>query len=476
MSERAKLVFLYIKKFLFNLKTWLILLSIPLVLYLTMPLWKTPLDFFGATSYRVKYDTCCLIVLINIVFMFIFLSLLQKLAQKIKLNEILFLIIFFSLLFLPAMKLNKNTYSDVEKRPLAKFKPLFTKDGKTLKINNNFGKDFENAFNDRFWGRNGLICLYRNTFDFINRNHNSNRVIVDKKNGWFFLKKEVVQTYSTPTNRELSFMKENLNKFDDFCKSNGIKLYFVFTAEKSNIYQEYLPFYNLKNKDTLGRIFDRYLKESNDADFEHIFVEKEFFDFKKTNNQRLFFSTDNHYTNIAGFIVYKTVMNSIKKDFTDIKISDITDFDEYASKKVNWSGNFDEEAFGLGYLNETLYNDEKYLDYHYLYFKPKPDSAIKYLSDNGEFKEIKINNINGKYNVLLLGSSYVEATKLYFANSFKNTIKIRLNNSKEKNFHVSRFEKYIMEKRPDVLVVLISEFELFDYISTMYDDTKELEP
>lgn len=76
---------------------------------------------------------------------------------------------------------------------------------------------------------------------------------------------------------------------------------------------------------------------------------------------------------------------------------------------------------------------------------------------------------------MLLGSSFTEQTKLFFASTFKNTYKIRLNNLYEKNFHVSRFLEHIKNNRPDILIVIISESEIWEYISTMYDDTKELE-
>ena len=474
MNERVKLVLLYIKNFIFSLKTWLIIFSIPISLYFTKFLWKKPLDFFGATIYVVEYKICFLIAIIDIIVMFIVLTLLQKLAKKVNLNKVLFLVIFFSLLCLPAMKINKDPDSFLELRSLAYFQPLYSIENNKFQLNNNFGKDFEKAFNDRFLGRDQLIHLYRNTFDAININYNSDRVIVNKKSGWFFLKKDVLQTHKIPTESELLLMKENLNKFHEFCKSNGISVYYVITPEKSNIYEEFVPLYNIKDKDTAGRAFDRYLKVSDDVNFKYLFLEKEFFDYKKSNNQRLFFSTDVHYTNTAGYIIYKSVMKEIKKDYKDVKISDITDFNTYVNNRVNWANCLSKTNFYLGDLNQSTYRNEKYLDYEYLYYKPKMDSSIISLPSDKKLNEYKTTNKNGKYSIVLLGPSYIECTVLYFANSFKNVRKLRLNTSKEKNFHASRFEKLVTQGSPDILVVLISEGELWDYVSTMYDDTKEL--
>ena len=71
--------------------------------------------------------------------------------------EIIFLTIFFVFLFIPMSNINKDEISTQENRRLAQYKPFINQDGQ---INYDFGKNFNEWFNDRLYKRNKIISIY----------------------------------------------------------------------------------------------------------------------------------------------------------------------------------------------------------------------------------------------------------------------------------------------------------------------------
>ena len=70
--------------------------------------------------------------------------------------EVIFLSIFFILLILPISSINQDEISIQENRTLERWRPILSDTGE---INYNFGKDFDNWFNDRFFLRENIIKL-----------------------------------------------------------------------------------------------------------------------------------------------------------------------------------------------------------------------------------------------------------------------------------------------------------------------------
>lgn len=462
-------------------KLWLTIAFTLLCLISLPKYYIVPTDMYGEIIYKFNGYLFLSIAAICILISYPIFSFISdlKTKQNKSISDILLLCVFFILLFIPASKINTETYSNAEHRVLAAKAHFF---GKNNHINNNFGKDFEKWFNDRFFSREILITCYNKITRTINKNYNSNRVIINTKDKWFFFKREIKEAYTIPEPIEFETVRGNLESFNSFCKDNNIKLYFVIVPNKSNIYREYIPFHNLAEQKTYGEELFEYFNEGKDLPFNLIYPAKEMLAAKKENNERLFFSSDNHLAPYGGYIVYKTVMQHIKKDFPNQKIAQLTDFDCVKSRSVstNEDENYtvkDEEYLNLGFENDATLKDKSFLNYEYKYFYPKKDSNIKTTTyDDPYLLKSKTFNNNGQQNLLLLGSSFIEQPKMFFRYSFKNLDKIRLNTAYQKNFHLSRFEDYITQEKPDVLIVIISEFEAHDYIKSMYDESIELEP
>ena len=158
--------------------------------------------------------------------------------------EIVFLFVFFLLLFIPMAHINKSATSERENRTLAVWKPLINED-KT--INYNFGKDFDEYFNDRFNQRNNIISSHKLLKMFLSyKIYHDNNLYYNKKTGWAFDPNWINKNDITPNMHEIV---ENIKKLYEYCNKNNIKLYIVTAPVKEEIYDsEMYPFkFNTNN-------------------------------------------------------------------------------------------------------------------------------------------------------------------------------------------------------------------------------------
>lgn len=184
-----------------------------------------------------KYDVLLLITLFTLFFLLYFkiLAWLMKLkwVQNKSRIDIVFLTVFFILLFVPMLHISDAEKSEQENRMLAKYTPLIDyRGGYNLK----YGKNFDAWFNDRFFGRNLLLDVFRNIKCF-NRIYQNNGGIANKTNGIFIYKPQLDQSYWQASVEKLNKIHENLQKLADFCKRQGIFFICPHCSSKSNCLQ-----------------------------------------------------------------------------------------------------------------------------------------------------------------------------------------------------------------------------------------------
>ena len=150
--------------------------------------------------------------------------------NKIDLYIKALIIAFFIIILLPISNIDNSKYSPTENRRLANYKSFY--DTKTGKINTNYGKDFENWFKDRFFGRKQLIQLNALIkYHFSGRFLLSKKIIIDKKNNYFYKQTSNI-VYKTKEQEKIS---EQLSSFNEYCKRHNIKLYVVILPLKEII-------------------------------------------------------------------------------------------------------------------------------------------------------------------------------------------------------------------------------------------------
>lgn len=179
-------------------------------------------------------------IVLSLTFLFAF-QLLSYLAEfkttkKQSFSDILFLTVFAILLLLPAAKIDvKTNVSQQEKRELSKYKSFIT----GREINFNYGRDFEEWFNDRFFGRRLLVNNYTRLKNKINGRISSSSVFEgDEK--WLFVNSIISKIYTPLEQNEFPKYKTALAKLKQYADDNNIKLYVQIVPDREDLFRDKL--------------------------------------------------------------------------------------------------------------------------------------------------------------------------------------------------------------------------------------------
>jgi len=366
--------------------------------------------------------------------------------------EIVFLSIFFILLFIPMSHISSNDISRQENRLLTKWKPFLTDSG----INYNFGKDFENWYNDRFQGRRILISLYNRIKCLYLPDYSvSDKGIIDNKNKILYNSFEVkINNYS------FKYIK-NLYAFNKFCESKGIKLYILVVPHKPRIYppaqktgtdfsknQEYIKRLQSLNKDKQLNIiypYDEMLAQSK-AEY-------------------TYFKTEHHWTDDGAYTGYKALMNRIKKDYPNVRVLNNDDFEYFYNNYVR--GGFERE-FKRGSTCSAVSLPgnvcKKFLNVNFRYYKHKNIGKLNTkVYDEEYYKGKDFYYPDGAdLRVVLIGTSMIENLTEFFPFTFRHVRTIRTNGPRKVRRNdefkiMDLYKEKIFNYKPDIIIFCVTE-------------------
>lgn len=359
------------------------------------------------------------------------------------------------------MRISNEKTSKSENRNLATYKPLFkTKGG----LNFNYGKDFDKWFSDRFNLREKIIFWQHQTNYKVRSNY------VEMNNKFIFKKSRyIINNYAKNfipfTDEELERYSRNIYKFNKFCEDNNIKLYVVIPPSQLSFNQKYILTYcNRQQEDRVVKFIDYAKKKYNLANI--IFPEAELH--KNENGELIYFKTDHHLTDYGSYILYKHLINKMKKDLPLLMITPQNDFKIYERTlaRYEYHRNFNE---GCEYINAKIKAPEL-LKTKYIYYDYKYPEKIKITGTKAH--KTFINN-NGHYKLLIIGDSYME-NLLYFLNtSFYKIEKYRSNMDQLKTpkrkyeLEIKAYENIIKKFKPDA-IILIKHSGTMDSLKDMY--------
>ena len=367
-----------------------------------------------------------------------------KTVKKHSRIDIIFLTIFFAMLFIPMAHIDDGIVSTREDRVLAKWKPLFLKDGK---INLNFGNDFNKWFNDRFNLRPHLIFLYAQTNFLIKQNYVSLTITdIYKTSDYFFDKKNTAYEHNS---QDIEIFSKNINKLHKFCNNNGIKLYVIIVPSKVSFYQKY----DLKFKKLLPDKTNELQKNLKEKyNIEIIYPEKEFK--KYEDKDFIYFKPDHHMTDFGQYILYSLLINKMQQDFPMLSATPLSDFKIYKSKQIRW--NWDRKFHNGQMYHKSMLNYPKLLKDSYTYYDYKYPEKIKIIGEGTHITHI---NNNGNYKLLIVGDSFSE-NLVYFLNTNFSHIERYRHNMKTKeiikkyDLEMKPYEKIMKDLKPDALVII----------------------
>ncbi len=405
---------------------------------------------------QTEIDYYLLIILTVLAFLFsskIVKYLAQFKTKQLKSRiDIVFLCTFFALLFVPMMHISEAEKSDQENRMLAKYEPLW-KDGK---LNLKYGEQFEKWFNDRFFGRDGVIDLNNFINLHINRFYENSRAIYDQKTGWMFNKPYV---FTVPNNETVNLIIDNLKKFNSFCKDNNIRFYLMIVPDKSSVYQDELVVraHGDVNTTKFKKYIEKIISSMNEDQIIYPYDDLK----EGAKSDYVFFKESHHWTDWGAYIGYKNLMEKVVKDFKDIPIVSLQEYNKSSSRllREDFFRNYD-----LGHTVNVLklrkIAKDKILKTDYIYYDNKSDLKTEIINVEGKKGKEFYFEKGSPYRLLMMGTSQNEDLSQFLPYSFQNTKYIRFNNvigrSSKDEFKVMKYYKQgILDFKPDIVIMTL---------------------
>lgn len=403
-------------------------------------------DFTGLKSGKIWY-----VITGNLLFFSLIYRLLSCVrGGGIEKVDYLFLAIFFPMLFIPMIGISDAVRSVRESRTLAK-KPAL-KD--LFKEKSDYGRRYENWFNDHFCGRVPLINLHdvlRNKLSLLIQGKS---VFYIKENRWDFL------TYPLKLDYEPSLLHsipKNILEMNQFCVQNGIKLYILEVPSKEIIYKEVVKKYygfNEKKEMKASHTQETIRNEVRKHQIPYIYPYKALRDAAKSDF--VFFKWTHHWTDWGAFIGYRELMKEINKDFPDMPVTSLDDYTKFRCTAIRdgYLDNFRDPGWQL---SENLNYEETQEAPEYIYYDHKNGNEITCKAEEfiRDFAYPK-----GKYKIMLIGTSQNDNLNHFLPYSATQTKYVRLNKKPIKaaeQFKILKlYKKEIIAFKPDILILSIS--------------------
>ena len=395
----------------------------------------------------------------------------MKKLNKTEIIDIVFTVIFVLFLFVPLMHINKVTKSPIENRLLSEFKPLFNSDHS---INYNFGQDFSNWFDDRFFMREKFINIYLNLkYNLPVYTYQFNECVLNKKTNYIFR-----STYFFNTRKEhLKFHGRvsdeairNLKRIKKFCQKNNIKLYIVSPSGREEfVTEDSFPLLIRDANYLASKMKIEFIE--NKTGIKAINPYDQIYEYSLKSAEPMFFKADYHWTDIGAYVAYTVLMQEIKKDFKNVKITPLEDFDTYTSNLTRCCPIYG--FFEGDYYQRLSLNNKQILDQQYTYLIPKNYNNVIEKHDVNYPKQTIKNYYQNKNNpkapnLLMYGDSSSLNMLPSLISSFNITESIFSFGGDDaeltKFLGFEKCEKDLIEKKIDILVLCFVNFNRYRYM------------
>jgi hypothetical protein len=340
------------------------------------------------------------------------------------------------LFVLPLAYLDKSDASTFENRNLAVFKPLF----KNKSLNRNFGKDFNEWLNDRFTGRTIVMQAY-NIIKCLVDGKVGNDKILAGTDRWYFRKDILKSIVHYKENDQIKFeqTKNALTRFSNFCKNNKSDLYILVMPSNEELYDQYLPGIDLKQKKfSFGPTIDNLRNETG----VNIIYAKDVME-KAQKEGLTNYKTDHHWTQLGAFRCYLRIMYEISKTNPDIHSLTEDDF-VITDRHCSWDFGFGTQFETLnipGWLKKRFYPQDAYYKI-FDYKRPKDLSKEKgiMLNKNGIDKKVLVLGDSMTHNIINFFWDTFGTSELYYEYGY---------------MHMKNAEMKIAAFKPDITVMIV---------------------
>ena len=363
----------------------------------------------------------------------------------------IFLIIFLSALLLPVSNIDFDSDISRENRKLAPLAKFFVNG----RVNNAFGRQFDEWFKDRFTGRDKVIDLYNAFQNIVNKKFERRGIVIGKDDWMFHGRISNFKGTDTFSESELEKMSYNLRRLKHFCDENGIKLYVMVSPYKHHVYPELYSDRVKRSSDVdrMDRIEQYFSDRLPDVNF--LYLKDALLSEKEKTDEWLYFKTDHHWTDRGAYAGYKALMKMIQKDFPSVTPVTLSEYNRMTGRKVRaeCDRSFNE---GTQYLS-LAYNDESVFNLDFAFYDHKHSSDLK-IDDQCKPRSFAYNEKGAGYKVFYITDSQGENFIGFLGHTFKEIQKRRYNaeireRRKNENIYMPFYENDILEYKPDILIL-----------------------
>lgn len=300
--------------------------------------------------------------------------------------------------------------------------------------------------------------MFRNKISEIVR---TKRALYFKENGWEFFN-PIVQGWDYRPHFMQSIV-HNLVQLNQFCQQNRIKLYVLEVPRKESVYKQLLSDkYGFDSKEFIkvSQAQENIRKEVRKHHIPYVYPYEALS--SAAQQDFVFFKWKHHWTDWGAFVGFRELMKEISKDFPDIPVSSLDDYNKTQSWLIR--DEYDRK-YNLGWHLYQFFNNEGQDD--------PPNRALYnyYNHKKGENMVLKIGKFTkdftypeGKCKVILIGTSHNENFCQFLPYSAAQTKYIRLNMNQvgevDQYKVLKLYGKDILAFKPDILILSISTEDL----------------
>jgi hypothetical protein len=337
--------------------------------------------------------------------------------KSILIYQFLTVIIFLVIIVLPVFQEITHVFTlqklEGENRATAKL-PTFD-----LNRLDPFPSQFTAFYNDNFSFR---ALFFQFDYRIFFKKSPVKEVIIGR-DSWLFLRtnSNLYQGITSFSETKIQLAVQNLEARKDNYEKMGVKFYIVIVPTSYEIYSEYLPRYIRRAETTRC---DKFCELIRNTDIPFIYLKEDLL--KNKTAGRLYRKNDHHWSELGAYFAYKAIIDLMKKDFPQIPIYSLTDFEltPRYSKHGNLIDMLNDNFKSI--LDEEIYYQVNLTDSSKRYYEVKKVGypCVEGFSYPDEYEQDAETPLKDLPNIVIIRDSYFNAMMPFFYNSFSRSVAI----------------------------------------------------
>lgn len=275
------------------------------------------------------------------------------------------------------------------------------------------------------------------------------------KSGWYFLTGEELKAYSGTSlfnTHQLQYLFDEFKRRETYLQSKKAKMYVIVVPVKQNVYYEYVPEHLIKSDEGgVGKQTALFLSKKG---INAIYLLDSLIKYKSLG--KLYYLTDNHWTDLGAFIAANSIIHICKKDFKTMKTLSLNEYSPLV--KSSQGGNIAKIFAIQDKINELTLSPQPKKGFHSKISnikKYKPDPIFPYPA---EYEIRHQNNNDSLPSLFIIRDSFGAALIPYLSEQTSRSTAIY------DNWTYGLNKEMIANEQPDIVLYLILESNIKNII------------